>query len=209
MNVIKLDPNTNLVGYQVLDLEEFKSHVSLAGTFTRIVSEEDAQQKFYKQLVGCFMKESIWEDFISYFDAIEVRRGDVFDTLQEYIEYPESVKAYSEDCYLELDTATRGLYYIDDHTPDYKIELEEVLPKLTKSITELVNSWRAEAEEEEQEQARLEAEKQLIIDSYKKQYKAATTATMQGKIVDECKIVLKQSCGITQTKAEVLYTLTH
>lgn len=209
MNVIKLDPNTKLSGYQVLDLEEFKSCVSLAGTFTRIVSEEDAQQKFFEQLVDRFMEESIWEDFISYFDDLEVRRGAVSDTLQEYIEYPESVKAYSEDCYLELDTATRGLYYIDDHTPDYKIELEEVLPKLTKSITELVNNWRAEAEEKEQEQVRLEAKKQLIIASYKRQYAAATTASMQSKIVDECKIVLKQSCDITQTKAEVLYALTH
>lgn len=209
MNVIKLDSNTKLNGYRVLDLEEFKSYVSLAGVFTRTISEEVVQQKFFEQLVDRFMKEPIWEEFVSYFDDQEIRRGGVFDTLREYIDYPESVKAYFEDCYLELDTATCGLYYIDDHTPDYKIELEEALSKLIKSITEQVNSWKAEAEEKEQERVKLEAKKQLIIDSYKKQYKVATTSSMQGKIVDECRIVLKQSCGITQTKAEVLYTLTH
>lgn len=209
MNIIKLDANTNLNGYRVIDLDEFKSCVSLAGVFTRVISLEDAQQKFFEQLVDHCMKSSIWEEFVSHFSDLEIRRGEVFDTLREYIEYPDSVEAYSEDCYVELDTATRGLYYIEDHTPDYSAELDQVLPGLIKSITELVNAWKAEAEQELKEQAELEEKKQSIIRHYKAQYSVATTSTAQSKVVDECKIILKQTCGINQTKAEVLYTLTH
>ena len=209
MNIIKLDANTNLTGYRVMDLDEFKSCVSLAGVFTRIISVEDAQQKFFEQLVDHCMKSSVWEDFVSHFSDLEIRRGEVFDTLREYIEYPESIEAYSEDCFIELDTINRGLYYIEDHTPDYSAELDKVLPGLIDSITELVNEWKAEAEQELKEQAELEEKKQSIIRSYKAQYNAATTSTAQSKVVDECKIILKQTCGITQTKAEVVYMLTH